>query len=432
MDQDQQIERPQTPPYQPNAGVTMSRDEMETIVKSGFPQSKLISVSAVPTSDSFNNRIYFLGLLHTDETKQDVALKINGRFFGASKVQNEVACLQQLEKHCPQIPSPRVLAWSDDGQMVSFTTAHKTGQVNIGASHQLHGHSHGGWILTTKVPGTTVSVSDLNDESCRVLGRQLADIVSDWRHNIPSQPRCGNIKLPPQDESKEMEGKATKDSLIIQGIVMDNFEPPEPVQTVNTYQKLRLGEKMRELATTDTYAPNRHLLPILQKFIDNDLPKMKLAMPPAVYQSGGTFVFTHYDLAPRNVLVSGQPPTITGMVDFEFAGFFHPMEEFLNDCIDNRADWPATLYTAYQERLEEKGIATPIGSMDQEIWNRNYWLEMVVNYVAPWWLPGRHKAEGLADQLKKAETVVLNGLANASRERGELTSVPAYGDLTRD
>jgi hypothetical protein len=421
--------RPKTPPHQPNAGVTMSEAEMETIVELVFPQSKLTKVAVVPTSDSFNNRIYFLHLLQSNGIKDEVVLKLNGRFFGPSKVQNEVGCLRQLEKHCPHIPSPRVFAWSENGESATLTTPSASGQVSIGGSHKNEGNTHGGWIMTSKVPGTTVAVSELDDGACRDLGRQMAEIVSNWRHNVPAQPLCGNIKLRPQDETEE-QGCANRDP-IVQGIVMDDLEPSEPLQSVNAYQTCRLTRKMDELASKDTYAPNRHLLPILQGFVQNDLPNMQLAMPLAQNQAG-LFVFTHYDLAPRNILVSGQPPKITGIVDFEFSGFFHPMEEFLNDCIDNRADWPATLYTAYQERLEENGIATPIGSMDRAIWNRNYWLETVVNYVAPWWLPGKHEGEGLVKELKKAEAVVLNGLEKALKEPEEQIAVPAYGGLTRD
>ncbi|KAG8409539.1 hypothetical protein J3459_017366 [Metarhizium acridum] len=159
------IPRLQTPPHQPNAGVAMSREEMEAIVDSAFPQSKLTNVSAVSTCDSFNNRIYFL---QADNTTEEVVLKINGRYFGPAKVQNEVACLRQSEKHCPQIPSPRVLAWSEDGQAAIFTTPYTTGQIDDvrAAAQQNDAHRHGGWIVTTKVPGVTVPVADLDDYSC--------------------------------------------------------------------------------------------------------------------------------------------------------------------------------------------------------------------------------------------------------------------------
>ncbi|KFG77564.1 hypothetical protein MANI_018499 [Metarhizium anisopliae] len=410
--------RPQTPPHQPNAGVTMSREEMEAIVHSAFPQSKLTHVSAVSTSDSFNNRIYFLRVQQADNTTDEVVLKLNGRYFGPAKVQNEVACLQQVAKHCPQTPSPRVLAWSEDGQAATFTTPYTSQTNDTRPARQNHTHNHGGWIMTTKVPGVAVPVSDLDNHSCRHLGRQMADIVADWRHNIPAQSCCGNLKLC-------HDGKA---SPIIQGIVMDGLDPPAPLHTVNAYQSARLAHKMRELATTDTYAPNRHLLPLLQDFIDNHLPNMTL-VPPATQP---LFVFTHYDLAPRNVLVSGCPPHITGIVDFEFAGFFHPMEEFVNDCVDGRADWPALLYAAYQERLEERGVATPAGSGDREVWNRNYWLEMVVSYVAPWWLPGGYTGQGLRDELRGAEAVVLDALEKVLRRPGEQMPVPAYGDGAGD
>lgn len=46
---------------------------------------------------------------------QDYVLKINGRGFGADKIQNKVSCLRLLEAYCPEIPVPRAVAWSQDG-----------------------------------------------------------------------------------------------------------------------------------------------------------------------------------------------------------------------------------------------------------------------------------------------------------------------------
>ncbi len=63
---------------------------------------------------SFNNRIYFpqLRLGSPDSEGQglredlELVLKVNGRYFGADKIQNEVGCLWLLEKYCSRVPAP--------------------------------------------------------------------------------------------------------------------------------------------------------------------------------------------------------------------------------------------------------------------------------------------------------------------------------------
>ncbi|PTB41733.1 uncharacterized protein TrAFT101_009653 [Trichoderma asperellum] len=82
-----------------------------------------------------------------------------------------------------------------------------------------------------------------------------------------------------------------------------------------------------------------------------------------------TFQFTHYDLFPRNILVTGSPPRITGIVDWEFPGFFPPVDEFLDDWLDG-GDWPKEFYVAYLKRLEENGVATPAKSVRGDGWQK--------------------------------------------------------------
>ena len=82
-----------------------------------LPGTKVLSIQPLEWVKSFNNRICFIKLSQSDSDPslliEEVVLKLSGRFFGPEKVQNEVACLYLLEKHCPSVPTPRVLAWAD-------------------------------------------------------------------------------------------------------------------------------------------------------------------------------------------------------------------------------------------------------------------------------------------------------------------------------
>ncbi|KAK2608552.1 hypothetical protein QQS21_002898 [Conoideocrella luteorostrata] len=326
MNNQTEISRPQTPPHQPMLAHTCLT-EIEVIIGIGFSQSKLINVTAVPSSKSFNNRIYFLHLEHISGTQEDVVLKVNRRYIGSRKVQNEIGCLQMRYATC--------------------NTAYTVSQASIAASDTGNERSKFvGWILTSRVFGDPVPISELDDDSQRDLGRQMAGIVTAWCRKIPSQPRCGSIKPRLGYENKGT-NEGNHVGPIVQGLVREGFEPSQSLTTLNMYYKVRLVKEMRELDTTDTYSSNRHLVPVLQKFLNHQVPQLKLA--ELLEDHSGSFVFTHYDLSPRNILVSGQPPRITGIVDFEFAGFFLPMEEFLNDYVGNGGDWLKSLYMAYLE-----------------------------------------------------------------------------------
>lgn len=74
------------------------------------------------------------------------------------------------------------------------------------------------------------------------------------------------------------------------------------------------------------------------------------------------FVFVHGDIFPRNILVSNSdPPTVTGIIDFEFSGFLPPSEEFEQDLSADRdvADWPVEIYQMLVDELEDAGVITP-------------------------------------------------------------------------
>lgn len=50
------------------------------------------------------------------------------------------------------------------------------------------------------------------------------------------------------------------------------------------YHKIRLVDTIHTLETSEVYAPNRHLLPLLRRFLAETLPRLDLA--PKRNQSG--------------------------------------------------------------------------------------------------------------------------------------------------
>lgn len=405
----------------------MPPEAIELIAHSLFPDANLTSVVPLPSGKSYNNRIYFLKfdrkIKRQQATGRDIpqlqefVLKVNGRFFGATKVQNEVGCLRLVEKYCPEVPAPQVFAWSEDGKTAvlrgSVQSGWHTVRLSVGARTP-------GWILLQKVPGEPVQLDGQDVQIMESIGVQLADLVAAMRQKIPQQHYCGNILL--RDGSTK--GKATdillssdpeepSSGLTINGLLGDDILPGEHISSAPGLHKTRLQHKIDLVETEGIFAPNRHLVPRLQKFMTETLPVLK----DTSGTNKGNFVFTHYDLSPRNTLVSGSPPRITGLIDFEFAGFFPPTEEFVNDSVGNSSDWPVPTYEAYLARLETLGVATPASGFDREVWLHAHELAVLEDNVAPWWLRGGYSGEELTLKLLECEKVVLRVLESLSKKR---------------
>ncbi|KAF5637868.1 kinase [Fusarium sp. NRRL 52700] len=396
--------RPSTPPHHPNFGVRMSSESIDRLVHHALPDTTRIVVEALPSLKSFNNRIYYLQCHRGAQTGNQAAhvdelvLKINGRGFGSEKIQNEVSCLRLLEHFCPEIPTPRVIAWSEDGFTID-TKGEQHGEVNLSGM----GEASSGWILMTKVPGNPIELSALSNDSKFYLATQLADHVANWRRKVPPQGFAGNIAFHPMDCQPDIKipssNSTSKMQFVIRGMLGEELRCQDGIASIAEYYKLRIQNKMKTLETNETFAPNRDLIKPLETFIEQGLPTIR-----ALNTKDDSFIFTHYDLSPRNILVSGQPPQITGIVDFEFSGFFPPLDEFLNDCIANNGDWSKDMYEAYLKRLECNGIPTPLKGIEEDHWEQMAWLEELVEKVAPWWLPGEFQGEKLEQELNKIKS----------------------------
>ncbi|KAF5683567.1 kinase-like domain-containing protein [Fusarium denticulatum] len=398
--------RPSTPPHHPNFGVRMSPESINRLVRHVLPDTTRIEVEALPSLKSFNNRIYYFKCHKVSQAGDDAAhvdqlvLKINGRGFGSEKIQNEVSCLRLLEHFCPEIPAPLAIAWSQDGLTIDTKDSHD-GDLKLSGVDE----TSSGWILMTRVPGMPIDLSALSNDDKFHLATQLADYITNWRRNVPPQSFAGNISFHQMGCQPDIEilssDNTTEMQFLIRGMLGEELYCQDGIAFLLEYYNLRIKNKMKTLETNETFAPNRNLLQPLKTFIQQDLPTIK-----SLNTKHDSFVFTHYDLSPRNILVSGQPLHITGIVDFEFSGFFPPLDEFLNDCIANNGDWPKDMYEAYLKRLESNGIPTPLEGIKKDHWEQMALLEELVEKIAPWWLPGKFQGEQLERELNKVKARV--------------------------
>ena len=193
-------------------------------------KNEQMNIEHLPSGKSFNNRIYFINLnepvLNTRPEWKDkevevaksstqiqssfLVLKIAGHPFGRNKVQNEVACLLLLERYCPSIPCPKLIAWSDDGKKVRTpqfprgfrdTEAKKVPVLAIQAEdgvpiENVRKDTEGqGWMLLTREPGKPVSSEDLSGKAGDELMRQIAVHVASWRKDMPAAKAVGNLRM---------------------------------------------------------------------------------------------------------------------------------------------------------------------------------------------------------------------------------------------
>ena len=406
----------------PLTASTRPSPAIEDLLSTGFPHLSLVSVTPLPEGRSYNNRIYYLEVLRQENQSapstqsppppsgqtENLVLKVNGRFFGADKIENEVSILRLLMSRCPEIPVPRIVAWSRDGESMSIL--HTTTSLARVMQRPSGSDWNHGWILMTRVPGEPISILDLDEPYIKYLMVQLADHVAAWRRAMPLQTKCGNIRFRNgefADCKAEIclneSGISDADELVVRGMLGEGLKRHNAITSYSEYHCAKIENKLKDLEASNTYAPSRSLARRLRSFLDDNSSLLHRSNPSLT----DIFFFTHYDLSPRNILVSVQPNgtyLITGIVDFEFSGFFPPMDEFLNDSISNEGDWPPAAYQAYLDRLEQKGVATPVTFSTAE-WDNACQLEKLVQNIAPWWLPGEYSGKELDGELAKSRLI---------------------------
>ncbi|KAK9367471.1 hypothetical protein V1509DRAFT_640745 [Lipomyces kononenkoae] len=411
--------RETTPETHPLQGVYFSSETIVSIIDFLVPGCNILAIDPLEHGKSFNNRIYFLKIYIPDDlllhslnngAVNDLVLKLNGKFFDQTKSENEVSCLSLLEYLVPEIPSPRVLAWSDSKNSVvhrltvAGTLATKEFEINSEADGQLQG-----WILMTRLPGVPLSTLNLDTDKLKVVGEQLADIVYRWRESLPAWASAGNLKCEiPHGKEQDPNSLEVAGLRIASSSNMPGFgvKVVEPLLSQLKYYRVKLETRLQKLQELDIFAGNRHLIAPIREFIAIQLPQLGIS------NGKNHFLFTHYDLSPRNVLMSADHMKITGIIDFEFSGFFPELDEFVNDSVANEGDWPDAFYEAYLSRLELCGMNTPRKGIKDQYWREATWLSRLEDNIAPWWLENLAPEDKnqYSENLRKSEKIVLEAI----------------------
>ena len=294
-------------------------------------------------------------------------------------MQNEVSSLYLSERYCPALPAPRVFAWCDTGvegdEIQVIRRSESVSAAGSGMEIDVVKHPEGdegscesGWLLMTRRPGRVLNPdSDLVGEAGHRIMKELARLVAQMRRDIPSADRVGNLRSSePESCFGVLPGVGDKMRMEIKGLLNCTHVSDKSIHSAQEYHQIRLQDKLAVVRTEDVFAPQRErLLRVVKHFLTNDLPGLQLFQkqpaPP-------TFIFTNYDFSPRNILVSGTPPTVTGLLDFEFAGFFPPEEDFANNAVCNEGNWPGDAYEVFLGDLERLGVETPAKGFAERVW----------------------------------------------------------------
>lgn len=136
-------------------------------------------------------------------------------------------------------------------------------------------------------------------------------------------------------------------------------------------------------------------------------------------------VFTHNDLSDRNLLVvrgsrnESQDESgvhLSGILDWEFSGFFPLFDEYLSGGDEmfgklSEDHLEAALQKSVYARdllseLEQRGIDTPRMGSFQMHWEEMKLLHQLRENIAPWWLRGRPASDDLNKELDDAARIV--------------------------
>ena len=402
-----------TPPHFPTYNIHMSAEEIDIVIETIFPGENVTNVTQLAFDKSYNNRIYDIDVQTAKPSPgatnvvRHYTLKVIGHYFDHRKVENEVACLRILSTYCPIIPVPNVVAWSNSGQYLETIDGQTIQPVTHGSL------SNQGWILMLRLPGRTLSVADLDSEAGNGLLRQLAGYITMWRQNIPVVSASGNLRMQTcplfNEATTVFRDLASAREFRIEGYLLLKND----IANSLPHYKAMAYDQILRLHSDPHYAQLKQRLGReVEKWVEETLPQYAICHTR-------DFRFTWMDLAPRNILVSETVPTrITGLLDFEFAGFFPAEEEFLNAAIRQEDDWERRHWSVIVDEMARLGEKVPPGSvLDQNsCFDKTRWLEScaiarIVDRMAPWEIREVSSDETeLARESEHAEKLVRSAM----------------------
>jgi Phosphotransferase enzyme family len=220
------------------------------------------------------------------------------------------------------------------------------------------------WILMTRLPGQILQPSQIEPHQADSIMKQLAGYVSQWR-NIPAPTQhIGNLRFIGLGREHLMsgDGKSTflsSKEIAVHGLIFGSAA--SAVRSPEEYYTTKLCNEVAILKDNDNYTPNRAtIVPLTEELLHDNLPNTTLFHRN--HNHSPISIFTHYDLSPRNILISlpnSSAAQISGIVDFEFSGFFPAEEEFANTYIAGEGDWPLHAWTSLIEHLEARNVEFP-------------------------------------------------------------------------
>jgi hypothetical protein len=403
-----------TPPHLPRYQVLLSEQKIKTIIHTTFPDLEVTQVQQLESGQSYNNRIYFIDTINQRPAQdgapspKGLVLKLAGHFFNHRKIENELGCLLLLKKYCPGIPVPEVFAWSGDGSAIETVDGR---HVQAPRDQPFSDHP---WILISRLPGRSLTVADLDSDQGGVILKQLASHVVSWRTKVPEMHGWGHLRLRPA-EGMRQNSNSIPDLLpgrlfCVETSLFHSFTWPTAGRYLPTSaadQLARLEKEPQFKWTWETFGKT------WKDWVDEDLVRYFLA-------EAEVSKLNHYDFSPRNVLVSDMNGSlkVTGVLDFEFAGFFPPSEEFLNAMIRQESDWEGRHWDIIVREMAKLGQKVPPtpgvpedGCFEEVEWRKLCLIIKIIDRMAPWEvMAGKFAHEELRRKLEDAATIVNEGM----------------------
>ena len=344
-----------------------------------------------------------------------MVLKVCGHYFDHRKVENELASLLLLRKYCPDIPVPKVFAWSYDGKSIETLDGDPTNSAGLEGNPMLK-HP---WILMNRLLGRSMANQDLDGPHRMQIVGQIARYVNMWRTQVPSNSYFGNLRLVDSNKSLEAadgffsltHGKA----FFLGDLLLCNYPQADAITSPLDYYTRHARDQAKRLMENHVFAGFRdQISPVVEDLLST-LPRIP------VIQVRKPARFTHYDLSPRNILVSENDSSqVTGLLDFEFAGFFPEEEEFVNAQVRQSDDWRKEGWKELMIALSSLGQKVPPTKglskehcINEQDWKQLEALAQIIDSIAPWDIQeGVASDQGLTINSKKPARICRKKCAN--------------------